>query len=132
MPGAIAPPLQRLQPNRSKFLCHTDFHRTQKLTSSKRKTIQNRPWIDPEMLAFHSIKPFTDKIFTNLTHWCDPNWYYYTGSEWTWELWQWNGTPYFPDLQNWSLAIKCSLTSNAGISYPSTGDTISALLTGLG
>ena len=44
------------------LLPHIDFHRTQKLTNSKRKTIQNRPRIDPEMLKLHSINPFTDKI----------------------------------------------------------------------
>ena len=48
-------------------LLHTDFHRTQKLTSSKKKkkkkkTIQNRPWINPEMLALYSINLFTNKI----------------------------------------------------------------------
>ena len=33
--------------------------------------------------------------------------------EWTWERWQWRGTPHFPKLQNyWSLTIRlCSVLS---------------------
>ena len=45
-------------------LLHTDFHRTQKLTSSKRMTIQNSPRVNPEMLTPHSINPFTVKFST--------------------------------------------------------------------
>ena len=45
-------------------LTHTDFYRTQSLTSSK-KTIKNKPEIDPEMLVLHSINLFTNKIHTN-------------------------------------------------------------------
>ena len=60
----ISIPLPETPANQIKApLSLTDFHRTQKLTSSeKKKTIQNRPRIDPEMLALHSINPFTDKI----------------------------------------------------------------------
>ena len=45
---------------------HTDFHWTQKLTSRKKKTIQNKPKIDSKMLSLHSINPFIDKISTKL------------------------------------------------------------------
>ena len=48
-------------------LPHKDFRQTQTLTTSKRKTIQNRPRIDPEMLPLHSINPFTDEISTMVT-----------------------------------------------------------------
>ena len=49
---------------------HTDFPLTQKLTNSKRKTIQNRLRINPEMLALYSINPFTDKISTHFSPTC--------------------------------------------------------------
>ena len=60
-------PLPQTSANQIKALLpHIDFHRTQNLTSGKRKTIQNRPRIDSEVFALHSIKPFTDKIFTDV------------------------------------------------------------------
>ena len=31
---------------------------------------------------------------------------YNTETEWTWKQWQWRGTPYSPNLQGWSLAIR--------------------------
>ena len=36
----------------------------------------------------------------------DPIRCYHSGPEWTWERWQWSGTPYSPKLQHyWSLTI---------------------------
>ena len=67
-----------------------------------------------------------------LTNRWDPNRYYYFRSEWVWELWQWRSTSNSPDLQNWSLNIRCNLVSYPrhtffGISYPSVEDTVSIL-----
>ena len=67
-PGATVPLPSETPVNQIKaFLPHVYFHRTQNLTSSKKKkkyTIQNRPRIDPEILVIHSINPFTEKIST--------------------------------------------------------------------
>ena len=41
-----------------------------------------------------------------LTRRWDPIRCYHFGPEWTWEWWQWRGTPYPPKLQDWSLAIR--------------------------
>ena len=49
-----------------------------------------------------------------LTHRWDPIRYYHSRSEWTWEWWQWRGTPHSPVCQNWSLTIRCSLVSYPG------------------
>ena len=40
-------------------------------------------------------------VFTRmcLNHRKDPNMFYPSGSEWTWEKWQWRGTPYFSVLE---------------------------------
>ena len=40
-----------------------------------------------------------------LTHWLGPIRCYHSGLEWTWEQWQWRGTPHSPKLQHY-----CSLT----------------------
>ena len=49
---------------------------------------------------------------------------YNSGTEWTWERWQWRGTPYSPKLQHyWNLSIwLLSVKSRTlvGGSYPST------------
>ena len=31
---------------------------------------------------------------------------YHSGSEWTWEQWQWRGTWHSPNLQGWHLTIR--------------------------
>ena len=41
----------------------------------------------------------------------DQNRYFHFGSEWTWKYWKWKGTLHFPELQNRSLTIPCSLVS---------------------
>ena len=41
-----------------------------------------------------------------LTHRYDPIRCYHSELEWTWEQWQWRGTPHSPNLQGWSLAIR--------------------------
>ena len=41
----------------------------------------------------------------------DPKMYYHSGSKWTRESWQWRGISPFPDLQDWSFTIRCSLLS---------------------
>ena len=46
-----------------------------------------------------------------LTHRWDLNRGYHSGSEWTWESWQWRNSTLFPYLQNWS---RCSLVSYSG------------------
>ena len=49
---------------------------------------------------------------------------YHSGPEWTWERWQWRGTPHSPKLQHcWNLTIRLfsviSGHSLGGESYPS-------------
>ena len=69
-------------------------------------------------------------IFTQiyLTYRYNPNRYYYFESEWTWEEWQWRGTPHCPNLQNWSLYIRYSFVSYPGHIF--FGGWGSVLLTG--
>ena len=43
----------------------------------------------------------------DLTHRWDPNRYYYSGSKWIWEWWQWRSTQHSPDLQTSIFIIKC-------------------------
>ena len=40
---------------------------------------------------------FIDRNVSSATH---------SRSEWTWEQWQWKGTPHSPNLQSWNLTIK--------------------------
>ena len=52
-----------------------------------------------------------------LIHTWHPNWYYNSEWEWTWEQWQRRSILHFPDLQNRSLTIRCSLVSYSGYSF---------------
>ena len=36
----------------------------------------------------------------------NPNRYFHSGSEWTWEQWQWRCTPYSPKRQTYSLTTR--------------------------
>ena len=49
---------------------------------------------------------FCTQFFFYLTHRKDSIWCYYCGSEWTWEQWQWRGTPHSLNVQGSSLAIR--------------------------
>ena len=66
------------------------------------------------MVIFKNSKWLNSLIFT---HRLDRNRYYLSRSEWTWEQWQWRGTPHSPKLWDWGLTIRWSRSRDQEIYF---------------
>ena len=71
--------------------------------------------LNDQTVHFKTIQFSISRLFTLslnikqfcLTHWSDRIRNYHSSSEWTWERWQWKGTPHSTKLQHYYQIVEC-------------------------